>query len=125
MFIIIGAIILPASFVAFTAVFNHFSTPDYVVKARFYADRKFAELTRYPYSNPYLNEVNETAGEDIANSGGFKWRWKIKYVDPYDTAEPFKEVATDNGYKVITVTIKAPDLTEYVMPLLISNRPKQ
>ena len=44
-FIIVGAIILPASFVAFTAAIKHFSTPDYYVKARFFAEQRMEEVT--------------------------------------------------------------------------------
>ena len=45
-FIVVGAIILPASFVAFTAAIKHFSTPDYYVKARFYAEQKMEEVDK-------------------------------------------------------------------------------
>ncbi len=49
-FIIVGAIILPASFVAFTSAMKYFSTPDYYVKARFYAEQKMEELTSNTYT---------------------------------------------------------------------------
>jgi len=125
-FIVIGAIILPASMVAITAVFNSFNKPDQVLKARFLAERKFAQLTGSPYAS--VSVTDETAEQVIPDGGGLKWKWKIKYVDPatYNaTTNPyFNEVATDTGYKVITVTIKEPDDTVYVFPLLITDRPK-
>lgn len=135
-FIIIGAIILPASFVAFTAVFKHFSAPDYVVKARYYADMKFAELTRYPYSDGKLDAIDEKAYTDIPGSydnvakKSYSWKWRIQYVDPYNNTNPyFAELAKDTtpipDYKIITVTVKALDDAEYAFPLLITNRPKK
>lgn len=125
-FIVIGAIILPASMVAITAVFNSFNKPDQVVKARFFAERKFAQLTNSSYAS--VSVTDETAEQLISDGGGLKWKWKIKYVDPatYNaTTNPyFNEVATDKGYKVITVTIREPDDAVYVFPLLITDRPK-
>ena len=50
-FIIVGAIILPTSFIAFTSAMKYFSTPDYYVKARFYAEQKMEELTSNTYSS--------------------------------------------------------------------------
>ncbi|OPY68373.1 MAG: hypothetical protein A4E57_01796 [Syntrophorhabdaceae bacterium PtaU1.Bin034] len=136
-FIVVAGIILPASYVAFLSAFNQFSTPDYAIKARFYADRKISEFTRYPYTHSSLSVVDETAYDRIPNSDYngdevyYYWKWKIKYIDP-DNIDPdtgtFKELPNDNipmpNYKSITVTIKVPDATEYVVPAMIVNRPK-
>jgi hypothetical protein len=61
-FIIIGAIILPASFVAFTAAIKHFSTPDYYVKARFFAEQKMEELTSNTYNCACISRVLNPSG---------------------------------------------------------------
>ncbi len=132
--ILVGAIILPASYLAINSVFMYFSAPDYVVKAKFYAEKKLAEFTRYPYSN--IPVTDETAYETIAGSYDdtvkkyFYWKWKVKYVDPYDTTNPYfaelpNETTPVPDYKIITVTIKALDDSEYAVPLLVTNRPKQ
>ncbi len=51
MFIIIGAIFLPASMIAFSSVMSNYSRPDYYMKARFYADKRMAEITNNQYDD--------------------------------------------------------------------------
>lgn len=125
-FIVIGAIILPASFVAFTAAIKHFSTPDYYVKARFYAEQKMEELTSNAYIAPSLSPI-AGATESINDPSGavFQRSWSICYVDPSDIDAAACLVSPpDTYYKRVTVTITPPSGPDYIVKTLVTKRPK-
>jgi hypothetical protein len=126
MFIVIGAIFLPASFVAFTAAIQHFSTPDYYVKARFFAEQKMEELTSNVYIAPSLSPV-AGATESINDPSGavFQRSWSICYVGPGDIDAAACLVSPpDTNYKRITVTITPPSGPDYIVKTLVTKRPK-
>jgi prepilin-type N-terminal cleavage/methylation domain-containing protein len=125
-FIVVGAIILPASFVAFTAAIKHFSTPDYYVKARFFAEQKMEELTSNAYNSPNIvatNTVIDTASLDT----GFQRRWSICHVlssnpDQCVSYDPLNEPIYN--YKKISVSITMPDNSIYDVSTIVTRRPK-
>ncbi len=113
-FIVVGAIILPASLVAFTSAIQHFSTPDYYVKARFYTEQKMEELTSYAYSNPVLNPGS---GSDTPETG-YSRTWNVTLVDSNLNA------SVDVGYKQIAISVTMPDGSIYDVLTVITRRPK-
>lgn len=123
-FIVIGAIFLPASFVAFTAAIQHFSTPDYYVKARFFAEQKMEELTSNVYVAPSLNPI-AGATESINDPSGavFQRSWSICYVGPGDI-DAACSVSPDTNYKRVTVTITPPSGPDYIVRTIVTRRPK-
>ncbi len=130
-FIIVGAIILPASFVAFTAAMQHFSTPDYYVKARFIAEAKMEDITSrafddLPAENTTWPDVrfdstnNDSMGicirfcaQDYIN---YKWMWKIANCS-------FGSLDS-SVCKKIDVSVRMPDGSEYAVSTLVTKRPK-
>ncbi|MDD4197665.1 MAG: prepilin-type N-terminal cleavage/methylation domain-containing protein [Syntrophorhabdaceae bacterium] len=133
MFIIIGAIFLPASMIAFTSVMNNYSRPDYYVKARFYADKRMAEITSKPYDDIY-NEFpiggvstlcpNITASAaPEAPDDGYTTSCAIVAITPNLTISP---IQTDNKapYKKITVTVTySGPLSDYTISTIVTRRP--
>jgi prepilin-type N-terminal cleavage/methylation domain-containing protein len=113
-FIVVGAIILPASFVAFTAAIQHFSTPDYYVKARFYAEQKIEMLTSYTYTDSALDPVPGSDTPEI----GYPRTWNISFID--STLAPSSNV----GYKKIVVSVAMPDGSIYDVSTIVTKRPK-
>jgi prepilin-type N-terminal cleavage/methylation domain-containing protein len=113
-FIVVGAIILPASFVAFTAAIKHFSTPDYYVKARFYAEQKMEMLTSYTYTDPALDPG---PGSDTPETG-YPRTWNISFID--STLAPSSNV----GYKKIDISVTMPDGSIYDVSTIVTRRPK-
>jgi prepilin-type N-terminal cleavage/methylation domain-containing protein len=120
-FIIIGAIILPASFVAFTAAIKHFSTPDYYVKAKFYAEQRMEEIT----SNAYA-AVGVTSGTITGASPetGFQRSWNICYVLSSTPDQCAADQTTDSNYKKIVVSMITPDNSTYDVSTIVTRRPK-
>jgi hypothetical protein len=139
-FIIVGAIILPASFVAFTSAMNHFSRPDYYVKARFFAEQKMEELTSNPYCCVCLNYLSLTCPSTCpiasactieSNNGiwrdnpeiGFIRTWEICYVSSSDI-DPAGCSSSPTDYKRIKITITPPTGDDYTVSTLVTKRPK-
>jgi prepilin-type N-terminal cleavage/methylation domain-containing protein len=116
-FIIIGAIILPASFVAFTAAIKHFSTPDYYVKARFFAEQIMEQVT----SNPF-----DSLSCPVSDSPeGFARNCSINYVSYNSSTNLIEDSASPTYYRKITVTVTMPNSTEnYSVSTIVTRRPK-
>jgi hypothetical protein len=111
-FIIVGAIILPTSFVAFTSAMKYFSTPDYHVKARFYTEQKMEELTSYTYT------AIPSPGNDVPDTN-YQRSWNVSLID-----SSFNASGSDVGYKKIVVTVVMPDSTLYDVSTIVTRRPK-
>jgi Tfp pilus assembly protein PilE len=139
-FIVVGAIILPASFVAFTAAIKHFSTPDYYVKARFYAEQKMEELTSNAYNCACIGTVLNPSGLcqigldrydcSVGTSSDIpeiNWgrTWSICYV-PASNINSSTQCTTYSTYKRIEITVTPPTgvADNYTVSTLITRRPK-
>jgi prepilin-type N-terminal cleavage/methylation domain-containing protein len=116
-FIVIGAIILPASFVAFTAAIKHFSTPDYYVKARFYAEQTMEQVT----SNPF-DSLSCPAPD---SPEGFARNCSINYLIYNSSTNLIEDSVSATYYRKITVTVTMPNSTEnYSVSTIVTRRPK-
>ncbi len=119
MFIIIGAIFLPASMIAFTSVMNNYSRPDYYVKARFYADKRMAEITSNTYDNISPSSLNPCPDTD--EGGGYKTACMIELINPNDLSAISP---TSSYYKRITVTVRYSGLlSDYKISTIVTRRP--
>jgi len=119
MFIIIGAIFLPVSMIAFTSVMNSYSRPDYYVKARFYADKRMAEITSEPYDNISPSNLNPCLDTD--EGGGYTTACVIELINPNDLSTTS---LTSNYYKKVTVTVKYSGLlSDYTISTIVTRRP--
>jgi prepilin-type N-terminal cleavage/methylation domain-containing protein len=111
-FIVVGAIILPASFVAFTSAIQHFSTPDYYVKARFFAEQKMEELASYSYI------AIPPSNSDIPDTN-YQRNWTVSLINSSLSAS-----GSDVGYKEIAVSVTMPDGSIYDVSTIVTRRPK-
>ncbi|MDD5009421.1 MAG: prepilin-type N-terminal cleavage/methylation domain-containing protein [Syntrophorhabdaceae bacterium] len=131
-FIIIGAIFLPVSFVAFTSVMNNYSRPDYYMKAMFYADKRMAEITNNPYVSILPNVPIPPTGlscsdafppttftAEAAPDAGYTTGCVIESINPnLSTTTP------NPNYKRITVTVKYSGLlSDYTISTIVTRRP--
>ena len=126
MFIIVGAIILPTSFVAFTSVMKNFSTPDYHVKARFYSEQKIEELTSNTYGSSNIFATT-TIIDPTPLDAGFQRRWDICHILPANPDQcvsnnPANE--SNYNYKKINVSVTMPDNAVYDVSTIVTRRPK-
>lgn len=127
-FIIIGAIFLPVSMIAFTSVMNNYSRPDYYVKARFYADKRMAEITSNAYDNITAAGLSCSATSppavftaESAPDNGYTTGCVIELINPNDlsTTSP-----TSIYYKRITVTVRYSGLlSDYTISTIVTRRP--
>ena len=116
-FIVVGAIFLPTSMIAFTVVMNNYSRPDYYVKAKFIADKRMSELT----NNTYDNITSALCATPVDEGGGYTTECTIQTVNPNDltTSSP------DPYYKRVTVTVKYSGLlSDHVISTIVTRRPK-
>lgn len=128
MFIIIGAIFLPASMIAFTSVMNNYSRPDYYVKARFYADKRMAEITSKPYDDitPAKLSCSATSSPtdftaESAPDDGYATGCVIELINPSDLST---KSPTSSYYKKITVKVTYSGLLgPYVISTIVTRRP--
>ena len=128
MFVVIGAIFLPASMIAFTSVMNSYSRPDYYVKARFYADKRMASITNNTYDSITAAGLACSATSppaiftaESAPDTGYTTGCVIELINPNDlsTTSP-----TSIYYKRITVTVKYSGLlSDYTISTIVTRRP--
>jgi prepilin-type N-terminal cleavage/methylation domain-containing protein len=121
-FIIVGAIILPTSFVAFTAAIKYFSTPDYYVKARFYAEQRIEMITSNAYNVNYFG-ISVPTGDRTESLTGFSRTWSVCYVLPNDI-NTCSGGSTDTNYQKIDVRVTPPSGPDYTVATLVTRRPK-
>lgn len=121
-FIIIGAIFIPASLVAFTTVMNDLLVPDYQVKARFYAEQKMEELTSKPFTDSSLDvRAKDSEPYPLYGTTNYRMTWEIQLLNP-DT-NPL-ETGSDPNYKKISIYVVAPDSRQYAVSTIITRRPR-
>lgn len=126
-FIIIGAIFLPVSMIAFTSVMNNYSRPDYYVKARFYADKRMAEITSKPFDGITAAGLScsatsppSTFQAESAPDGGYTTGCAIELINPNDLST----TTPSSYYKRITVTVKYSGLlSDYTISTIVTRRP--
>ena len=121
LFVIIGAIFIPASIVAFTTVMDRMLIPDYQVKARFYAEQKMEELTSTPYDLLGIRAKDAQPYPSVAGTTGYGLTWEIQHIDP--TKNPIQD-GTDGNYKRISVFVVSPDSSEYKVDTIVTKRPR-
>ena len=122
-FIVVGAIILPASFVAFTSAIQHFSTPDYYIKARFYAEERIEMITSNAYNVTYFG-ISVPTGDrpESLPETGFSRTWSVCYVLPSDINTC--SGSADTNYQKIDVRVTTPSGPDYAVSTLVTRRPK-
>ena len=117
LFIIIGAIFLPASMIAFTSVMSNYSRPDYYVKVGFYAEKQLAWITSKPYDDIRSNTCPADDGSE-----GYTTSCTIEFINPDD----FSTTSPSTDYKRITVKVAYSRLwSDYTISTIVARRPKQ
>lgn len=111
-FIIIGGIFLPVSMIAFSAAMKSAATPDYYVKARFYAEQKMEELTSYSYASIPVS------GSDTPETG-YARVWTVTLID-----SSLATSGSDVGYKKIATSVTPPGGSAYDATTIMTKRPK-
>ena len=121
MFIIIGAIFLPASMIAFTGVMNNYSRPDYYVKARFLADYRMAKITSKPYDA--IKVGLSDLCPDKTSENGYETECAILAINN-DRTISSDQTNNKTPYKRITVTVKYSGLlSDYTISTIVTRRP--
>ena len=119
-FIVVGAIFVPASIVAFTSVMDNFLVPDYQVKARFLAEQKIEDLTKDDFGSintgswPYSNTIYSD----------YKWMWTVCYTGSTEINSSCSLAHAESSYKRIEVVILMPNNTQYSVQTLVTKRPR-
>jgi len=143
-FIVLGAIILPASFIAFSAAIKQFARPDEYVKARFIAEAKIEQITANPFDNlppesiPYRAVRGDATNLDSSSQcirfcgpeyANYLWQWEIRYVDPASnplTDLPYGTPCSGAScyYRRVSVYVRTPDGSECSVSTIVTGRPK-
>lgn len=120
MFIIIGAIFLPASMIAFTSVMNDYSRPDYYMKARFYAEKRMSEVT-----NRFYDNITSAVCAD-ETEGGYTIKCAVDNINSDDLSitNPTSD-GTYYTFKRVTVTVQRLGLEDYVISTIVTRRPRK
>ena len=129
-FIIIGGIFVPVSLIAFTSVMNNYSRPDYYVKAKFFADKRMAEITNNPYDSipPGVSSLcPATFTAEALPDNGYTTGCAIVAINPDLSvlSTPDLTYPYTDPYKQITVTVKYSGLlSDYTISTIVTRRPK-
>jgi Tfp pilus assembly protein PilE len=118
MFIVVGAIFLPASMIAFTSVMNNYSRPDYYIKARFYAEKRMSEITNKLYA-----DVLPASCNSFGEGDGYTTECSVVEVNP----DTLSTASGDPYYKRVVVTVRHTGLIggEYSIVTLVAKRPRK
>ncbi len=122
-FVIIGAIFLPASMIALTKVLYNFWTPDYYVKSRFYAEQKMEEVTMNSFDNLTcrLDNSGVTSYTDYPDTNCSR-ACTINYVT--NTSGTIADYGSSSNYKKVTISVTPFGGEAYIVYTLVSKRPK-
>jgi prepilin-type N-terminal cleavage/methylation domain-containing protein len=115
-FIIIGGIFLPVSMIAFTSVLNSYSRPDYYVKAKFFAEKRMAEITNNTYDDI---DCTQNLCDEKAEGDGYTTKCSVDTINP----DTLSITNPNSNYKRITVTVSGL-LSDYVIKTIVTKRPK-
>jgi hypothetical protein len=122
-FIIIGAIFLPLSMVAFTSVMNDYSRPDYYAKAKYYADKRMAQITNNQYDSVTSSLCPAAPTPEAAPDDGYTTECTIGPINRDDLSTT--TIPLSPYYKRITVTVRYSGLSDdYIISTIITRRPK-
>ena len=131
MSIIILAIMMPLSYVAYSGMTKNMGTPDYAIDARYAAEIQMEQLTRVPFAsiatcnnagctNYSYHDMN--AGGSYPEYAGFKWKCVITPV-VFTPATNKVDDSSSTTMKRIEVDIQAPNGSTYSFHTLVSQRP--
>lgn len=123
-FIIIGGIILPASMVAFTGALGNFSTPDYQVKARFYAEQKMEEVTSKSFNDLTCLAGTPNTSTYTDSPGGYARICSISYVQYDSGTSSIVDSAGTTRYKKIRISVTPSGSTTYEVSTIVTERPR-
>lgn len=125
MFVIIGAIFLPVSMIAFTGVMSNYSRPDYYVKAMFYADKRMAEITSKPYDDIKVGSSDLCPGKvyEAPPDDAYETECAILAINN-DRTISSDQTNNKAPYKRITVTVAYSGLlSPYAISTIVTRRP--
>lgn len=117
--------------VAFTSVMSNYSRPNYYVKARFYADKRMAEITSKTYDDitPAKLSCSSDASvlpvftAELEPDDGYSTGCIIEFINPFDLST---KSPTSSYYKRVTVTAKHSGLLgDYTISTILTRRPKE
>jgi prepilin-type N-terminal cleavage/methylation domain-containing protein len=118
-FIIIGGIFLPVSMIAFTSVMNSYSRPDYYVKAKFFAEKRMAEITNTPYNSIDCITTPNLCSQK-PEGDGYTTECSVDTINPIDLST----TSPSPYYKRITVTVRYSGLlSDYIIQTIVTRRP--
>jgi len=120
-FIIVGAIFIPLTYVAFTTAMKSATTPDYMIKARFYAEQKMEEVTR----NPFDTLSCPTPNPDYPETN-YSRTCSINYARYKSETNTIEISATDDMpyYRIIKIDVTPPVGSAYTVTTIVTRRPK-
>jgi prepilin-type N-terminal cleavage/methylation domain-containing protein len=107
-FVVIAAIFVPASYIAFSAVMRDVTKPETLVHARFLAEQKMEELTGKPYLPETVNNPSWPNYDDVGGYLGYQWKWNtvtVAYTEdrsgtPYVTTLGVSPRVPGNHYRI-------------------------
>lgn len=115
--------------IAFTSVMSNYSRPDYYVKARFYADKRMAEITSQPYDDIEPAKLSCSSDASVppaftaesAPDNAYSTGCVIEWINPFDLST---KSPTSSYYKRVTVTAKHSGLLgDYSISTIVTRRP--
>lgn len=117
MFVVIGAIFLPASLIAFNSVISNYSRPDYYVKARFYAEQRM-----YGITNRLYDDIVSPCASTPDGGDGYTTECTVETIN----ADDLSTTSPSAYYKRVTVTVKNIDAAvNYSVTSIVTRRPKK
>ncbi len=118
-FVVIGAIFLPASLIAFNSVLSNYSRPDHYMKARFYAEKRMNEIT-----NRLYDDIASPCSSTPDGGDGYTTECTVEAINADDLGTTTSPLSA--YYKRVTVTVKHAGLSSnYSVATIVTRRPKK
>jgi type II secretory pathway pseudopilin PulG len=119
-FIVVAGIFVPLAFIAFSGAIKSGTTPEFIVKARFIAEQKMEDITRFPFNSL---PAAQTAYIAVPGNAGYEWKWAIDQLSPADISTVTPPVTDYTKYKKIVVYVREPNNYEYKVFTIVTQRP--
>ncbi len=124
-FIVVAGLFVPLAYIAFSTAMKDSTNPESIITARFLAEKKMEEITKYDFNDIVTNypPPTITSYTDIPGYTGYQWKWTIGYITYSGNPPVISDSGSATNYLKVIVYVRNPQGYEYVVHTIVTKRP--